>query len=188
MVVLWWCVRFVPVMRRQSTMTHTGSYARLISAILACLACLAPAAVEAQQLPRPEFSLTCPPTMSIAYRKVSAYEPYGAKGKIDGFTPVFLPGSARLIDAAIAVGVEGKELSTIMDDQAPGKLMRWSGLNDSSLPANESAHVKCEYEGGAYLERAVPRPIKTCTLDIAKTKPQPATTRNFISRAVFSCR
>ncbi len=166
-------------------MTRTGLHACLA---FATLACLAPAAVEAQQTARSELSLTCPPTMSITYRKISAFEAYEAKGKIDGFTPVFMAGSVRLIEAGISVGVEGKELNTIMDDQAPGKLMRWSGLNDASLPAGESAHVKCEYEGGAYLERALPRPIKTCTLDSAMTKPEPGTMRTFMTRAIFSCR
>ncbi len=147
-----------------------------------------PTVVEAQQTARSELRVSCPPTMSITYRKVSAFEPDGAKGKIDGFTPVFLAGSVRLMQAGIAVGVEGKELDTIMDDQAQGKLMRWSNLNDASLPSGESAHVKCEYEGGAYLERALPRPIKSCTLESTMSKPEASTTRTFITRAIFSCR
>ncbi len=40
--------------------------------------------------------------------KVSAFEPDEAKGKIDGFTPVFLAGSVRLIQAGICGRCRGQ--------------------------------------------------------------------------------
>ncbi|MCO4052743.1 MAG: hypothetical protein HEQ16_01520 [Bosea sp.] len=177
-------------------MRRSGYFTTLsVTAALVALS-VSQVAAQSRRTPTPEFSASCPASLTVTYQKIAQRSFGDPEDDLTGFVPSFLPNTViRLISAHIAaVANPGESTSADMADNQdtakPGQALIYTFWRKGEKAPDYAAAVTCHYEGGLALQKAVPATMRSCS--VSETVKQPkvgdSTNRTIVTKADVKCR